>query len=80
MESDLIRARAFEDNQGVFYLATNQRLTSRTKYYTVKWHWWQLGTVAQLCKFAFLTAPGSRTEGLGSVSTPETPTHCPRKR
>ena len=37
-----IRARAFEDNQSALYLATNHRLTNRTKYFLVKWHWfWQ---------------------------------------
>ena len=34
-----IRARASEDNQGAYYLATNQRLTNRTKYFLVKFHW-----------------------------------------
>ena len=34
-----IHARVFEDNQGAFYLATNQRITSRTKYFLVKYHW-----------------------------------------
>ena len=33
-----IRAKVFEDNQGAIFLATNQRLTSRTKYFHVKWH------------------------------------------
>jgi hypothetical protein len=27
-----------EDNQGALYLATNQRLTNRTKYFHAKWH------------------------------------------
>ena len=37
-----IRARAFEDNQGCYYLATNQRITSRTRWYLNKFHWfWQ---------------------------------------
>ena len=37
-----IRASAFEDNQGAYYLATNQRITSRTRWYLNKWHWfWQ---------------------------------------
>lgn len=37
-----IRARAFEDNQGCYYLATNQRITNRTRWYLNKWHWfWQ---------------------------------------
>ena len=34
-----VRARVFEDNQGAYYLATNQRVTNRTKYFLVKWHW-----------------------------------------
>ncbi|GKY94961.1 hypothetical protein MPSEU_000460700 [Mayamaea pseudoterrestris] len=34
-----IRARVFEDNQGCYYLATNQKLTNRTKYFLVKYHW-----------------------------------------
>jgi hypothetical protein len=33
-----IHARAFEDNQGAYLLATKQRITNRTKYYLVKWH------------------------------------------
>ena len=37
-----ISAQAFEDNQGAFYLANNQRITSRTRWYLNKWHWfWQ---------------------------------------
>ena len=33
----------FEDNQSTYFLATNQRLTSRTKYLLAKWHWfWDL--------------------------------------
>ena len=37
-----ISARAFEDNQGAYYLATNQRITTRTRWYLNKWHWfWQ---------------------------------------
>jgi hypothetical protein len=35
-----IRARVFEDNQGAYFLVTNQRrVTNRTKYFLVKWHW-----------------------------------------
>jgi len=34
-----VHARVFEDNQGAYYLATNQRITNRTKYFLVKWHW-----------------------------------------
>jgi hypothetical protein len=33
-----IHARVFEDNNGAYLLATNQRITRRTKYYLVKWH------------------------------------------
>jgi hypothetical protein len=33
-----IHARVFEDNNGAYLLATNQRITCRTKYYLVKWH------------------------------------------
>jgi hypothetical protein len=33
-----IHARVFEDNNGALLLATNQRITSRTKYFQVKWH------------------------------------------
>ena len=37
-----ISARALEDNQGAYYLATNQRITNRTRWYLNKWHWfWQ---------------------------------------
>ena len=34
-----VRARVFEDNQGAFYLATSQRVTNRTRYFLVGWHW-----------------------------------------
>jgi hypothetical protein len=33
-----VHARVFEDNNGAFLLATQQRITNRTKYYLVKWH------------------------------------------
>ena len=33
-----IYCTVLEDNQGALYLATNQRLTNRTKYFHVKWH------------------------------------------
>ena len=37
-----IHATVFEDNQSALYLATNHRITSRTKHFLVKWHWfWQ---------------------------------------
>ena len=34
-----VRARVFEDNQGAYYLATNHRITNRTRYFLNKWHW-----------------------------------------
>ena len=33
-----IRCRVFEDNNGALLLATKQRITNRTKYFQVKWH------------------------------------------
>ena len=40
-----ITARAFEDNQGCYSLAVNQRITSRTRWYLNRWHWfWQFVT------------------------------------
>ena len=35
----MVHATVFEDNQSAFYLATNQRITNRTKYFLAKWHW-----------------------------------------
>lgn len=37
--STSVQASVFEDNQGALILATNQRITNRTKYFLVKWHW-----------------------------------------
>jgi hypothetical protein len=34
----VLQCTIFEDNQGTFLLATNQRITSRTRYFNVKWH------------------------------------------
>ena len=39
LEGAAIRATVFEDNQGCYYLATNQRITNRTRYFLAKWHW-----------------------------------------
>ena len=39
LRSTVIKATVFEDNQSALYLATNQRITSRTKYFLTKWHW-----------------------------------------
>jgi hypothetical protein len=33
-----VSCRVFEDNNGALSLATKQRITSRTKYFLVKWH------------------------------------------
>jgi hypothetical protein len=33
-----VKCCVFEDNNGVLLLATNQRITNRTKYFQVKWH------------------------------------------
>jgi hypothetical protein len=33
-----IHAEVFEDNNGALLLANNQKITSRTKYFFVKWH------------------------------------------
>jgi len=46
-----VRARVFEDNQGALYLATNHRITNRTKYFIVKWHWfWQHASEFEIYK------------------------------
>jgi hypothetical protein len=34
-----VKARAFKDNQGAYYLATNQQITNRTKYFLLRFHW-----------------------------------------
>jgi hypothetical protein len=34
-----IKARAFEDNQGAYYLVTNNKILNCTKYFLVKYHW-----------------------------------------
>ena len=34
-----IRATVFEDNNSALLLATTHRVTNRTRYYAVKWHW-----------------------------------------
>ena len=36
--STTFHSTVFEDNMGAFYLANNQRLTSRSKHFLVKWH------------------------------------------
>ena len=39
LENTKVHATVFEDNQSTYFLATNQRITSRTKYLLAKWHW-----------------------------------------
>jgi hypothetical protein len=34
-----IHCRALQDNQAAYLLANTHRITNRTKYYLVKWHW-----------------------------------------
>ena len=38
MSNPEVHCEVFEDNQSAFLLATNQRLTQRTKYFNVKYH------------------------------------------
>ena len=43
LQSATIHATVFEDNAGTYFLVRNQRLTSRTKYFSAKWHhFWSL--------------------------------------
>ena len=39
LEDTRLHTTVFEDNQSAYFLATNQRITSRTKYLLAKWHW-----------------------------------------
>ena len=39
LEDTRLYSTVFEDNQGAYYLATNQRITSRTRYLLSHWHW-----------------------------------------
>ena len=39
LEDVRLHATVFEDNQSAYYLATNQRITNRTRYLLAKWHW-----------------------------------------
>ena len=41
-----IRSTVFEDNQGAFLLATTQRISARTRYFTVEFHhFWEYITL-----------------------------------
>ncbi len=43
IEDTRLFSTVFEDNQSTYFLATNQRITNRTKYLLAKWHWfWDL--------------------------------------
>lgn len=37
--SATLHCKAFQDNRAAWQLATQQKLTNRTKYFLVKWHW-----------------------------------------
>ena len=39
MKDARLHSTVFEDNQSAYFLATNQRITTRTKYLLAKWHW-----------------------------------------
>ena len=39
LEDVRLHANVFEDNQSTYFLATNQRITNRTKCLLAKWHW-----------------------------------------
>ena len=39
MTDTTVHATVFEDNQSAYFLATNQKITSRTKCFLTKWHW-----------------------------------------
>jgi hypothetical protein len=39
LENSTVHATVFEDNQGAYYLVTNQKITNRTRYFLAKWHW-----------------------------------------
>ena len=39
LQDTRLHATVFEDNQSAHYLATNQKITSRTKYLLAKFHW-----------------------------------------
>ena len=39
LEDTRVHATVFEDNQSTYFLATNQKITNRTKHFLAKWHW-----------------------------------------
>jgi hypothetical protein len=52
-----IHARVFEDNNGAYLLATNQRITHCTKFYLVKWHFFWNASVMEKSRFSRLIWP-----------------------
>ncbi len=39
LKNTQLYSTVLEDNQSTYFLATNQRITNRTKYLLAKWHW-----------------------------------------
>ena len=39
LQNAQLHSTVFQDNQSSYFLATNQRLTGRTRYLLAKWHW-----------------------------------------
>ena len=53
-----LHSTVFEDNQSTYLLATNQRITNRTKYLLGKWHWfWDLYKRQEEIKFSIIKCP-----------------------
>ncbi len=53
-----VKSTVFEDNQSTYLLATNQRVTNRTKYLLSKWHWfWDLYKRQEEIKFSIVKCP-----------------------
>ena len=71
LEDTRLHSTAFEDNQSAYLLATNQRVTNRTRYLLCKWHWfWDIHNTgaftivkcptSEMCA-DYLTKPLSKT-------------------
>ena len=41
LKESKVHATVFEDNQSTYFLATNQKITNRTKYLLSNWHWFR---------------------------------------
>ena len=73
----------YEDNQSAYYLATNQRITNRTKHFLIKWHhFWDAvrnGHIKVVKIPTDLQNADYLTKGLpASRSTSSKPLSCPR--